>query len=264
MKELKAAAAQIRPDKNDPEGNAKKHIAFMEKAKDEGAQLLLFPECSLTGYASKGAEELALPVDSEYIKSIEKASDELGLAVCFGYIEKRDGGLSICQEIYSEHKKTLYRKTHLGLSEQLYFEEGSSFPVCEIKGVRIGMQLCWESHIPQISACYRKQGAELLLFPYASGMSGEKCRENWSVHLPARASDNGCFALACNLLSEEKGGGTAFYDPKGKLISSYFGNEERMLFCETGGTLPRELFEKGEETMHSISYFDRARDIFRS
>ena len=262
MEYIKVGAACVRPLKGNPPENAEKIVYFLRKAKEEGADLVLFPECSLTGYGTENADALALFPDDENIQRIEAAADELNMAVCFGYIEKAPGSLYICQELYCDHKKTLYRKTHLGSREQAVFNEGNGFPVSESKGVIAGMQLCWESHLPQISAAYRKQGAQLLLFPYASGMSGEKCRENWSVHLPARASDNGCFAIACNLLSETKGGGIAFWDPKGRMMSEYFGNEEKLLVCEIGGELPRELFEKGEETMRSISYFDRARDIF--
>ena len=262
MDTLKIAAVQICPTKGDPQGNAEKIKGFLKQAKEEEAKAVLFPECSLTAYATEKAEELALPNDDPCINDIEAAADDLDISVCFGYIEKTPGAMYICQEYYCDHKKTLYRKTHLGSKEQLCFKEGDLFPVADDENISIGMQLCWESHIPQISSLYRKKGVQLLLFPYASGMSREKCRENWNVHLPARASDNGCFAAACNLLSGEKGGGIAFWDPKGRTISDYFGNDEKMLVCEIGGTLPRELFEKGEETMHSLSYFDRARDIF--
>ena len=114
-------------------------------------------------------------------------------------------------------------------------------------------------------------------------MSGERCRDNWQVHLPARASDNGCFAAACNLLTEVlevspesvtsggtstenkmRGGGLAVWDPKGRLIASFFGTEEKLITAEIGGELPRDIFLKeqqglAEHDMHALSYFDLKR-----
>ena len=262
MEDSRLALVQICPEKGKPEENGAKIISFMKEAKDENADLAVFPECSLTGYDPQRSPELALEKDCIYIQEIEAAADELGMAVCFGFMERDEDALYISQEFYCKGEKTLYRKTHLATREEEYFKEGNDFPTAEYRHITIGMQLCWESHIPQISTVYRKKGAHLLLFPYASGMSGEKCKTNLSIHLPARASDNGCFAAACNLLAEKTGGGLAVWDYKGKLIAEYFGDEEKLLLCDLGGILPREFFSAGISAMHTLSYFDTTRDIF--
>ena len=200
MKRLTIALAQICPVPGDADANAEKIISYMHQAADKGAELAVFPECSLSGYAPERAEELALNTCVRPVTAVEKAAGKLGIAVCFGFMERHEGRLYISQEMYCGGERTIYRKTHPGSREAMYFEAGNEFPVS--RGlVCCGMQLCWESHIPEISSGYRKQGAQLLLFPYASGMSGERCKDNWQVHLPARASDNGCFAAACNLLT---------------------------------------------------------------
>ena len=262
MEDSRLAAVQICPEKGKPKENGAKIISFLKEAKEGDADLVLFPECSLTGYDPERSKELALPRESGYVKDIENAADELGLAVCFGFMERDENGLYICQEFYYMGSRTLYRKTHLATREEEFFKEGNDFPQAGYKTITTGMQICWESHIPQISTVYRKKGAQLLLFPYASGMSGEKCKTNWSVHLPARASDNGCFAAACNLLFGGMGGGLAVWDPKGKMIAEYFGSDEKMLLCDIGGVLPREFFSAGINAMHTLSYFDKTRDIF--
>ena len=265
MDDIKLALVQICPVPGRIPENTENTAAFLFKAAEEGARLAVFPECSLTGYATEKASELAIAYENSCIKDIERICDELGIAACFGYMEKRGEKLYIAQELYSGGTRTVYRKTHLGTKEALHFSQGDSFPAADVSGIRCGMQLCWESHIPQISAKYRKSGCQLLLFPYASPMGGETARENWSVHLPARASDNGVFAAACNLLFEGgRGGGIAAWDPKGKLTAQYFGKEEKVIFCDIGGELPGERFleiQKGlaKPDMHFISYFDKAR-----
>ena len=295
MKGIRIALAQICPVPGDAGTNAEKIKAYMKEAADGGAELVIFPECSLTGYAPERASELALSIGAGPdgaaelalsirdatdgaqkqapgigggpISAIEEAAEKLGISVCFGFMEKFGDKVYISQELYCGGERTIYRKTHPGSREALYFEAGNEFPVSR-GPVDCGMQLCWESHIPEISAEYRKQGTQLLLFPYASGMSGERCKENWQVHLPARASDNGCFAAACNLLTKDnidlRGGGLAVWDPKGRIIAQYFGTEETLITAEIGGELPRERFLKeqqgiAEHDMHALSYFDLKR-----
>lgn len=277
MKELKLALATVMPVSEDTgEGQGpEKLMKYMREAAEHEADLMVFPECSLTGYEPGRATELAIDPDDSKAEMIRSLSDELDLGVCFGYMERSGNSLYITQELYSKGSLTRYRKTHLGSSEKEVFTEGDSFPTgcIYVKGdpVKIGMQLCWESHIPEISSAYRKDGAELLIVPYASGMSGEKCRENWSVHLPARASDNGCFLAACNLLMNRdgiRGGGAAVWDPKGRMIAGEFSMDESIIFADIGGPLPRDKYVE-ERTgcrkpdMHEISYFDKVRrDLF--
>jgi len=263
MNDLTLGIVQIRPERGNADDATSKILSRLSTAKTQGADLVLFPECSLTGYRTEGAQSVALDYEDRRIKEIEDKAMDLGLGVCFGFIEKEGSSLFISQELFYEGKSIVYRKTHLGSKETGVFTEGSTFPMMEVRGVLTAMHLCWESHIPQISALYRKRGAQLLLFPYASGMSGEKCRENWSVHLPARASDNGCFAAASNLLMDTGGravgGGMCLWDAKGRAVREYYGDDENMIICTIGGELPREAFASGTGSMHNISYFDKAR-----
>ena len=289
MKELTIAPAQICPVPGHADANAEKMISFMQEAADKGAELIVFPECSLTGYAPDKAAWYALKLGSGPLRAVEEKALGLGISVCFGFMERFEDKLYISQELFCSGERTVYRKTHPGSREASVFEAGNDFPVAP-SPVACGMQLCWESHIPEISAAYRKSGAELLLLPYASGMSGERCRDNWNVHLPARASDNGCFAAACNLLTTVsdprgqatkapatcgktakssgsnaiRGGGLAVWDPKGRLIAQYFGTEETFITAKIGGELPRDRFLKekqglAEHDMRALSYFDLKR-----
>ena len=259
MRTITIALGQFLPC-GDPEGNAMILCRTLRQAAARGAELVLFPECCLTGYSVDDAASLAVERTSDPVRAVEKECEALCVTACFGYMERTGNGLTITQELFGGGQATIYRKTHLGDREAAVFHAGNAFPVAETP-LAAGMQLCWESHIPEISALERRRGAELLLIPYASAMSGEQCRRHWMVHLPARASDNGAFVAACNLLFPEKdgiprGGGIAVFDPKGNCIASHYGTEDHLLLCTLSGPLPREL-PPGD--MHNISYFDRKR-----
>ena len=271
---MRIAVIQFCPVVGQVMENAEKMVRLLQEAADGGAELALFPEASLTGYTTEAAKERALFTVDIPVYTIRKESERLNIAVCFGYIEQNEQGLFLTQELYSRGQSTFYHKTHLGTKEKEVFTEGDTFPLIQVprpsheqaadqeeeQTTCCAIQLCWESHIPEISAVQREHGVELILVPYASGMSGENGLDNWSVHLPARASDQGVFVAACNLLyckdGVYSGGGLAIYDPKGKRLGAYSGTDEHVLICDIAGPLPREL---PEGDMHSISYFDRKR-----
>lgn len=144
---------------------------------------------------------------------------------------------------------------------------GQTFETVEVCEIRIGVQVCWETHFPELSMIQREQGAEVVLMPFVSGMSGEKRRDAWLKYLPARASDNGMFVLACNALLDPSatesptavGGGMMALDPRGEVIGEYFGTDECVLICDVGGQLPREADER---SMGNPSFFDGRRADF--
>jgi predicted amidohydrolase len=84
---LRVAVAQVESVLGDLPANIDKHLAFIAKAREAGAQVVLFPEMSLTGH-SAGAETLrvALGRDDPAIKRLAGAAQ--GLRAIFGLIEE--------------------------------------------------------------------------------------------------------------------------------------------------------------------------------
>ena len=81
MNDLRIALVQICPETGNADKNAEKIIGHMEKAAKEGAGLVLFPECSLTGYAPEKAEEICIRSGCDEIANIENKAEKLGIAV---------------------------------------------------------------------------------------------------------------------------------------------------------------------------------------
>ena len=293
--------------------NLSKITAYAEEASSGGAGLLLFPEAALTGYCPSKAADHSLTADSQPVKAIVELAERTGLVISCGFMERiakpfsadpssvksasakpfspgltahspKESSFCLTQLITDGTHTQFYRKTHLGYREKTIFTSGDDLPVFISDKAVIGTHLCWESHIPEIAGVFRGKGAEIILIPYASGMSGDICRDVWSRHLPARASDNGVYVAACNALALRKelhsgtdpflpaiadnsvkealvGGGCAVYDPKGRLIASDFSREEKLLTCELEADLPRD---HPEGDMAHISYFDRRRpELYR-
>lgn len=280
---LKVAAVQIESALGQVGHNLDKHAQWIERAAREDADLVFFPECSLTGYSTVQSREYAIGCDDEAVRAVEGYARERGVAVGFGFIEQarpeddardvnsdasdasasleRRGGLFITYEIAHGSERLIYRKTHLGSRERDVFAAGDVLPTAHVAGVCVGVQLCWEAHIPDIAATLRAKGAQLVICPHAGGLGGQRRVESWDRYLTARALDNGMYVAACNALRHDadgrpSGGGMVAYGPDGVCIASDASAEEGMLVVDASGVLPRDL---PDDVMKHISYFDRRR-----
>ena len=273
MNNLTVAAVQIASDLQDAHANASKIVEWSRRALLEGADFVVFPECSLTGYTLHGPAAHAIPPDHEAVRTVDEFAVQNDIAIGYGFMEtNRDCDAPfITYAITSPDGRLRYRKTHLGTSETPHFTPGDELVTAQIAGVCTGVQLCWEGHIADIATKLRSRGAELLIAPHAGKLGGARRLETWDRYLPARALDNGLFVVACNALrpsapdedahSASSGGGIAAYGPDGGLIASYDGFDEHMVVMRIGGTLPRESSPQG---MAHISYFDRRRpELYR-
>jgi N-carbamoylputrescine amidase len=117
-----------------------------------------------------------------------------------------------------------YRKLHLAAPEKAFYTPGDQVPVFHAPGCAFGIQLCYDSHFPEISSIMAARGAEILFMPHASprGRASQKNR-SWLRHLPARAFDNGVFVVACNQWGENAqglvfSGNALVLGPTGKVI----------------------------------------------
>lgn len=259
MKSVDLTIVQCRSVLGDLEGNVSTMERFILSNPD--ADIICFPEMCLTGYTSSDAHLFAIGKDDPAIDRVVSLSKEHSVSVVFGFIERSSEGLHLRQEaVVPDGHRFHYRKSHLGTKEASVFIPGDELPVFDLGGVMVGIHLCTESHIPDISAVFRSKGAELILVPFANVISGERRRNTWHRFLPARANDNGIYLAACSAVGKNGagvtfGGGLIVIDPKGVVIEECYLTDECSISVTIGGDLPRD----GPESMTNISYFDRRR-----
>ena len=78
---MKLCAVQLASLKGDLPGNLQRHLVCIEQAAALGAELVVFPELSLTGYEPSVARQSALPVTSARLDPLQAACDRLGLSL---------------------------------------------------------------------------------------------------------------------------------------------------------------------------------------
>ncbi|MCQ2079717.1 MAG: hypothetical protein MJZ38_06670 [archaeon] len=245
--------------------NLDAHLRCIAEARSQGVDLLCFPELSLTGYAMPGSSDHPLDDDSEEVRTIVRTTEDSLMAVCFGFADRDD---RITQVVAAGGRIVgRYHKTHLGERESPHMVAGDTFPVIHTEKAELGIILCWESHFPEIAATYALKGADVLLVPTASGLSGERRRSAWNRVLPARAYDNTVFVCACNACGDngmgtEFGGGCVAFDPRGFVLGEDYSGEE-MTVVDLDASVLGPIRSPGYRTMKDLYFLDKRRpDIY--
>lgn len=234
----------------DVQKNLHTTVMWIEKLHTKGVDFALFPELNLSGY-TKNIEILNhVHADKEStFKTLIALSKRVKTAFAVGFPEKNKEQFFISHFLFSQGKLVgTHRKTHLGSTEKEVFSEGDELDVFTIGELKIGMQLCYETHFPEVSYAQVKQGANILAMAFASPRETAKGKlERFKRFLPTRAYDNACFVMACNQnLNEDCGQGiredqqksagnslglSLIIDPKGNVLQEAISEEEEFVSC---------------------------------
>lgn len=242
---LNITLAQINTALGDVQRNLDKHLAYIQKARDNGSDLILFPELSLTGYV---LQDLAPTVACRPLASdpcfgpLLEASRNIDIVAGFVHEDVRNrfyiasAYLSGGEVVHVHHK--VYLPTYGMFDESRFFAWGDSVEAFDTRFGRAGMLICedfWHASPPYLLWL---DGADLFLFSSASpgrGLSSEPILESarWVNHiLRAYASLYTSFVVHTNRVGYEDGlnfwGGAAVYDPDGDLIAQGPYHEEAL------------------------------------
>ena len=116
---MKICIAQTRAVKGDIEANLVNHKKSIELAAAHGAEMIIFPELSLTGYEPELANELATNKDDERFNELQQVSDEKNIVIGAGIPIKSDKGILIGMIIFRPlQPRQTYFKQYLHPDEE--------------------------------------------------------------------------------------------------------------------------------------------------
>ena len=160
---MKIALAQIAPKLGDLKANLDTHKKLIAKAKDQKADLLVFPELSLTGYfLEELAYHVSLRSDAKELRQLAKEAGDMALVA--GFVEETpdyhyyiSGAFFEQGAIRHLHRK-VYLPTYGMFTDQRYFGEGDRVQAFDASFGRCGLLICediWHNSTVSILAADR-------------------------------------------------------------------------------------------------------------
>lgn len=246
---LTIGLSQINTVLGNVEANLEKHLVIAREAAQQGVDLLVFPELSLTGYVLQDLVPTLAhrpTADDPVFKPLLEASRKLDLIAGFVEVDERRrfyiaaAYLSRGQVVHVHRK--VYLPTYSMFDEGRFFAWGDAVRAFDTRFGRVGMLICedfWHASPPYLLWL---DGADLLVHMSASpgrGLNGSDRLESaaWVDHINAAyASLFTAFVAHANRVGYEDGlnfwGGSSLYDPTGKLLAEGPMHEEALTLGE--------------------------------
>lgn len=248
---LRAAVAQIAPDKGQTEFNLNRIASIIRQAADEGAGLICFPETCTTGYFLEGGVlEHAMTADALAEAVGRRLTGSGAIDVVLGFYEKAEATLYNSAAVLrwdgsACHVSSVYRKfflpTYGVFDEERFVSAGRELGVFEGSWGLGGLLICediWHSILGTLLAVY---GAQVVVVPSASparGFDGPTIGnlDRYSRMVRAVSEEHGVFTLNPMLVGFEGGkgfvGGSRIVDPMGQVLAEAPVGEEALIVAD--------------------------------
>jgi NAD+ synthase (glutamine-hydrolysing) len=246
---VRVAVAQINCTVGDFEGNSRRILDMARRAAEAGADILLTPELSLSGYPP---EDLLLrrAFYAASDEALEKLAAQLlqwpTLRVIIGHpLQREDRRFNAASLVHDGAVHGTYCKHDLPnydvFDEQRYFTPDNRPFVFDVKGTRFGINICEDTWFPYAPECARSSGAQVLLVPNGSPFHLGKQAQRLEV-MRANVSHSGLALVYANLVGGQDelvfDGASFVLDGHGKLARMAPQFEEALLVAEFVGGVP--------------------------
>jgi N-carbamoylputrescine amidase len=241
---VKIAAVQLTAT-DDIERTLRKASQLLEVAAHKGARIACFAELFASPWfpAERNDAHLALaePLGGIVTSRMASLAAQYGLAVVCPFFERDAAGRYYnSAALFDARGETVgvYRKVHLPSlrfwEEKHYFTPGDKgFPVFEVEGLRVGIQICWDNFFPEGFRMLALAGAQAVFVPTGAAFASQ---ERWMAMAVSHAVANGFYVVRVNRVGKEAGldfyGQSFCIRPDGELASEPMGLNEGVLLVD--------------------------------
>jgi omega-amidase len=263
---MKVAVAQISCSLADPEANLLKVRDFSRRAKDEtGAELVVFPEMTDTGYSMSVVRTHASDWGGGFVPSLCEIARKVSIAIVSGVSERAGSSIYNSQVLVDSHGKIAakYRKTHLyavpPVEEQTCFTPGNEFTTFALGHLQFGFSICYDLRFPEL---YRKLTTEQNAGAFVNSSAWPFPRvEHFKTLCIARAIENQSYVVASNRVGKDGDlwfcGSSAIIDPRGVVIAAASADREELIHAN----LSQELVLSVRSRVESLAH--RRQDLYK-
>jgi len=241
---MKIAAAQISCAVGDVTANLRKVRMFAERAKDGGAEWVVFPEMIDTGYVMAVIREQASRWNEGAVPELRSIANDLSLGIICGVSEREESCIFNTQVVIDGRGDILarYRKAHLfvpaPIEEHKCFTAGEETIALPLGELRLGLSICYDLRFPEI---YRALAIEknANVFVISSAWPFPR-REHLRILVAARAIENQCYTVLSNRVGTDDGvtfcGNSAIIDPAGTMIAEASSVREELVLADVSAS----------------------------
>jgi predicted amidohydrolase len=232
---MKICAVQIAPEPGDVARNVTNHVKMIESALRHGAEVIFFPELSLSSYEPKLARELATIADDVRFQPFQTVVDSHSVVISVGFPWATSTGVRIGMVFYQPQLPVVtYAKQLLHNDELPFFEPGEQQVMLPIGNQVLAPAICYESlqheHANQASVL----GATIYLASVAKPTRGV---EKAHAHYPNIARKHGMYVFMANCIGPcddfVGAGQSSVWNREGKLVGQLDDKREGILVFDT-------------------------------
>ncbi len=240
--------------------NVDKHMVLIERAADQGVQILCMQEIFTGPYfcaeqTPRWYEATEAIPDGPTTKLMQETARKHGMVIIVPLYEVEAAGVYYNTAGVIDANGTFlgkYRKNHIpqvapGFWEKYYFKPGNlGYPVFQTRYAKIGVYICYDRHFPEGARELGLNGAEIVFNPSATvaGLS----EYLWKLEQPAHAVANGYFVGAINRVGTEAPwnigefyGQSYFCDPRGQMLAVGSRDKDELIVAELDLDMIRQV-----------------------
>lgn len=229
-KTLRVAVVQMRSS-TDLEENLAKTTRFLEQAVGDGARVVVFPECSVTGYDGEAARRLSAEELAAAERRIAEACERIGVHAVVGMPWRQAGKLFNAAVVITPQGRVIERYFKMQLAEH-WPQPGDHLSVFPIDGVLCSIIICHDERYPELVRLPVLAGAQVVFYlSHESSLREEHKIDPYRAQIQARAVENGVFVAHANAPANKDASGShgqsRLIAPDGRIIqeASMFGEE---------------------------------------
>ena len=268
---LKVAAVQMDVRLGDVEHNLLRIQEFLSQAATAGAQLVVFPECALTGYCFESLEDarqLSETIPGSSTERLQALCTRFEVSLVVGMLEQAgDQVFNACVAVTPRGVVGSYRKVHLPQLGVDHFVTPGDRPFQVVSSStdihRIGMLICYDLSFPEATRVLSLDGADLITLP-TNWPPGAESTANYVVN--ARASENKVYVIAANRVGTEGGftfiGKSKICDVYGNTLAFADHQQEAIIHAEIDLSASRSKRIERVPGKHAIDRFADRRPEF--
>lgn len=232
---MKIGAAQYLSIRGDISSNLAKHREFIEAAAAQDADLLFFPELSLTGYEPQLAQSLAMDVSDSRLDGFQQYSDSHNMVIGVGLPMSLDSQVQIGMVWFApKSTRRRYAKQQLHADELPFFIAGDGQLVLEQSAHRLVPAICYESLQPNHANQSASLGADVYMASVAKPAGG---LAKAMRHYPAIARQHQMTVIMANAVGPcddfVSVGQSAAWSDRGDLLVQMDSDSEGIVMIDT-------------------------------